>query len=224
MSITRFYLKQTSGWFAAGREVQRALTLLSDPAFKLFIWLCLHAERSTGALCIPPSELAGALGTTETQIQAALTNLVQQGVCALCANGWIEITEAFWPYHRVPNPEASPDLPAYIQQVKRLFLERRCVRSAFTATDELLASQLYRKNVSIQDVEHAILLGALRKYAAVINNGNGSPITSLHYFTALFDEVRQETSPTYWTYLAHRVRAVELRWRGFNATTKTETK
>ena len=220
MSAARFGLKQASGWFAAGREVERALTLLSDPAFKLFIWLCLHAERSTGSLCIQPSELAGALGTTETQIQAALTHLVQHGVCDLCATGLIEITEAFWPYQRVPNPEASPDRSAYIQQVKRLFLERRCVRSTFTAADELLASQLYRKNVSIQDVEHAILLGALRKYAAWINNGSGSPITSLHYFTALFDEVSQETSPDYWAYLAHKVRAVELRWPGFNAAAK----
>jgi len=224
MSATRFCLKQTSGWFAAGREVEHALTVLSDPAFKLFIWLCLHAERSTGSLCIQPSQLAAALGTTETQIQAALTDLVQQGVCNLYTTGLIEITDAFWPYQRVSNAEASPDRSAYIQQVKRLFLERRCVRSTFTAADELLASQLYRKNISIQDVEHAILLGALRKYAALINNGNGTPITSLHYFTALFDEVHQETSPAYWTYLTHRVRAVELRWRGFNAATKTKTK
>ena len=96
-------------------------------------------------------------------------------------------------------------------------------------SDWRLASQLYRKNVSIQDVEHAILLGALRKYAALITHGSGSPITSLHYFTALFEEVRQETSPAYWTYLAHKVRAVELRWPGFivvakNRNEMTQTK
>ena len=42
-------LKHASGWFAAGREVAEALTLLSDAAFKLFLWLCLHADRSRGA-------------------------------------------------------------------------------------------------------------------------------------------------------------------------------
>jgi hypothetical protein len=36
-------LKTSTGWFAAGAEVQRAATLLSDGAFKPFVWLCLHA-------------------------------------------------------------------------------------------------------------------------------------------------------------------------------------
>ena len=45
---TRFQLKQPTGWFAAGREVRCALELLSDATFKLFVWLCLHAERGRG--------------------------------------------------------------------------------------------------------------------------------------------------------------------------------
>src|SRR6266487_537445 len=43
-------LKNPSGWFAAGRKVSRALVLLSDGAFKLYIHLCLKAGRSTGLL------------------------------------------------------------------------------------------------------------------------------------------------------------------------------
>jgi hypothetical protein len=42
MSAYRCHLKQPEGWFAAGREVGCALTLLSDSAFKLFLWLCLQ--------------------------------------------------------------------------------------------------------------------------------------------------------------------------------------
>jgi len=38
-------------------------------------------------------------------------------------------------------------------------------------------------------VERAILLGALRKYFTVLQNGRGTPISSLHYFTKLFEEV-----------------------------------
>ena len=51
MSERVLRLKHPTGWFAAGREVSRALPLLSDGAFKLFklyIHLCLTAERSTG--------------------------------------------------------------------------------------------------------------------------------------------------------------------------------
>jgi hypothetical protein len=48
MSERVLRLKHPTGWFAAGREVSRALPLLSDGAFKLYIHLCLTAERSTG--------------------------------------------------------------------------------------------------------------------------------------------------------------------------------
>ena len=36
-------LKHAHGWFAAGPEMARAMTLLSDGAFKLFVYLCLQA-------------------------------------------------------------------------------------------------------------------------------------------------------------------------------------
>jgi hypothetical protein len=112
---------------------------------------------------------------------------------------------------------ASKGLATYISQLKRAFLDRRCVRSAFTAADEKLAIELYQAGVSITDVEHAILLGSLRKYVALINHGRGTPITSLRYFAALFDEVKQDISPGYWAHLARRVRDAERQWLGFEA-------
>jgi hypothetical protein len=54
------------------------------------------------------------------------------------------------------------------------------------------------------------LLGALRKYASVIRqNGGGTPISSLHYFADLFEEVQQEIPTQYWTYVAHKVNTFE---------------
>jgi hypothetical protein len=64
-------------------------------------------------------------------------------------------------------------------------------------------------------VERAILLGTLRKYASILQNGHGTPISSLHYFTNLFDEVEQEISTPYWTYVAHKVKTFEQTWTGF---------
>ena len=46
----RLTLNHHTGWFATGREMQQALTLLSDGAFKLYVYVCLHAERSSGRL------------------------------------------------------------------------------------------------------------------------------------------------------------------------------
>ena len=78
--------------------------------------------------------------------------------------------------------------------------------------------------MSIGDAEHAILLGSLRKYVALINNGRGTPITSLRYFAALFDEVRQEVPPSYWAHVARRVRDAERQWGGFEDPARNQMK
>jgi len=206
---TRFQLKQPSGWFAAGREVHCALELLSDATFKLFVWLCLHAERGRGALSATPTELARALGKKESDMHLALEELERQGVCALRADGVIEIRDRFWPYQREHDCAASDESRRYVEEVKRRFLQRRCVHSSFTAADEKLALTLHHRGVSLLHVERAILLGALRKYAAVRQNGRGTPISSLYYFANLFEEVQQEISTQYWNYVAHKVSTFE---------------
>jgi hypothetical protein len=210
-TAAHFHLKRASGWFAAGPEVEAALRLLSDAAFKLFVWLCLYADRGCGAIVATPPELARGLRRSEAEIQANLQELWRQGVCVRRQDGILEITDRFWPYQRRQEPSADDGQRAYISQVKSCFLQRICVRSVFTAADEKLAVRLHRDGVSIVDVEHAILLGSLRKYIAMVNNGGGTPITTLHYFTALFAEVRQEISDQYWHYVAHKVRTLEQR-------------
>jgi hypothetical protein len=212
----RFKLKQPDGWFAAGREVAWALELLSDPTFKLFMWLCLHAERSCGALSATPAELARALGKHETDVHLALQELERHGVCTRTADGVIEIRDRFWPYQRKHDSITSDQAQSYVAEVKRLFLERRCVQSSFTAADEKLALSLFRRGVSLVQVERAILLGTLRKYAAISQNGQGTPISSLHYFTNLFEEVQLETCTQYWAYIAHKLKTFEQTWGGFH--------
>ena len=206
---TRFQLKQSTGWFAAGREIACALQLLSDATFKLFLWLCLHAERSQGTVSATTAELARALGKSQSDVMLALQELQQHGVCTLQAENIIHIEDRFWPYQRQRDSLPGHDLRSYVKKVKCLFLERRCVQSSFTAADEKLARVLYQRGVSLIDVEHAILLGALRKYAVIRQNGQGSPISSLHYFTQLFEEVQQSVSTRYWSYIAHKVRTFE---------------
>jgi helix-turn-helix protein len=215
---TRFQLKQPTGCFAAGREVACALQLLSDAAFKLFLWLCLHAERGRGAVSATPTELAKAVGQKESDIAVAIEELEQQGVCKLRPDGVIEIQDRFWPYQRKCGSTVNPESRRYVAEVKRLFLERRCVQSSFTAADEKLALSLFRRGVSLIQIERAILLGSLRKYISALQNAVSTPISSLHYFTNLFEEVQQELSAQYWTYIAQKVKTFEQAWRGFHAT------
>ncbi len=210
-------LKRPNGWFAAGQEVKCALELLSDGSFKLFVWLCLHADRSRGTLSVSPAELARGVGKEEESIKRALEELERQEVCALCSDGVIEIRERFWPYQRGRNPASRDESRNYVEEVKRVFLERRCVQSSFAIADEKMAVSLYKRGVSLINVQRAILLGAVRKYAAIVQNGGGTPISGLHYFSSLFEEVQQQISPQYWKYVAEKVKAFEQTWAGFNS-------
>jgi hypothetical protein len=214
---TRLQLKQPTGWFAAGREVACALELLCDAAFKLFVWLCLHAERGRGTVSATPTELAKAVGKKESDIALAMEELEQQGVCKLRPDGVIEIQDRFWPYQRNYGSTMNAESLRYVAEVKRLFLERRCVQSSFTAADEKLALSLFRRGVSLMQIERAILLGSLRKYVSALQNAGGTPISSLHYFTNLFEEAQQESSSQYWTYIAQKLKTFEQTWRGFHA-------
>ena len=153
MSTARLHLKQSRGWFAAGREVACALTLLSDAAFKVFVWMCLHAERSPGTVCSTAAEIARAIGKPETEMVAILEELVGKGVCNPISDTLVEITDRFWPYERRRGGEAPGSLSAYLARVRNVFLERCCVRSAFTAADEKLVVELFRKGLPIENVE-----------------------------------------------------------------------
>ncbi len=218
MNASRLELKCTSGWFAAGREVRLAATLLSDSAFKLFVWACLHADRNSGRLRLEVPDLARLLQKTECEIDCGVHELVSVGACRFHAPGVIEIQERFWPYRRhLPETEVC-DSEAYVAAIRRLFLRQGCVSSSFSAADERLAADWHHRGVSLERAERAIYLGAARKYAALVNKGRGSPITALSYFERLLDEVdHADVSPNYWRHLKYRTEHFERCWRNSKA-------
>jgi hypothetical protein len=214
MSQVRMELKCPSGWFAAGREVRLAATLLSDSAFKLFVWISLHAERNSGRLPLMINELARSLRKTEREIDRCVRELVTAGVCRLNASDCIEIQERFWPYRRDFRHVETADSAAYVAGIRRLFLGHGCISCSFSPADERLAISWWRRGVSLEHAGHAICLGVARKYAALLNNGKGSPITALSYFEHLITEVAHaEVSPNYWRHVKDRTEQFERRWQ-----------
>jgi hypothetical protein len=96
--------------------------------------------------------------------------------------------------------------------VKRAFLARRCVSSAFTPADDHIAAQWHRSGIPLECIERAILLGCLSKQASLINHGSGTPITALGYFRSLIQEVtRSSASADYWRYVRMRLGDLERR-------------
>ena len=83
----------------------------------------------------------------------------------------------------------------------------------FTAADEKLALNLYRRGVSLEQLRRAIWLGCARKYVAMLNGQTRLPITSLAYFASLIDEVAQPQIPaSYWEHVRRRMEEMEKRW------------
>lgn len=208
----RLVLKQSTGWFAAGWSFGEAMTTLSDAGFKLFAWLCLNADRHTGRIRITAAEMAQCLGKGESEIQAAGDELVERGVCRHGTYPEIEIADHYWPYEKQPSQSGPQD---YVAQVRKLLFEPACVRCRFSAADEKMARDLYQRGVSLAQLERAIWLGCLRKYATLLaNQAAAMPIGSLRYFTAVIDEIvtHSNTSDTYWGYVKRKAMALEREW------------
>ena len=208
----RMRLKSTNGWFAAGREMEEALWLLSDSAFRLFVWICLRADRSTGSLRIDPTQLARVLSRTREQMLRDLDELARHSVCRQEGDR-VLIQDRFWPYER-HCADVDAARSSYIAAIQSAFLRPTCVASTFTAADEKLAQHWQQRGIALETVERAILLGTARKYTAWLNHGAGSPITSLEYFAGILSEVEHATAnPDYWEYLARKVQKLEAEFR-----------
>jgi hypothetical protein len=210
MSGPQLILKQSTGWFAAGWQFAQALEELSDPAFKLYAWLCLRADRHTGRLQSTVPELAAALKKPERWVESAVGELAERGVCLRKEPEVLEIADRYWPYERASRP-AEPS--EYAGEVRRMLQAPACVRCSFSAADERLAQDLHRQGVSLEQLQRAIWLGCARKYVALLNGQSAAPITSLRYFMGVVEEVRQTQTPeTYWEHVRSKAAQLEREW------------
>lgn len=221
MNEYRLTLKHPSGFFAAGGEMRDAMALLSDGGFKLYVHVCLHADRQTAQLRFRMAELAKAIGHSTRSLTTYLEELRSSEVSLVyrAANqhevGRIEICDRYWPYEKQRLASAAdPEQVLYVARVRGLFLEKACVSSSFSAADEKLAVEWYRSGVPLDQVQRAILMGCARKYVSLFQQVGGTPIVALHYFEAIVPEVAAiELNLNYWRYLAARVQKMEAQWR-----------
>ena len=99
-----YQLKHRHGFFAAGTEFSRALSVLGDGAFKLFAHVCLEADRATGQLVFERTALARRLGKSRSALGRHLHELVCAGVCELETapnqhrGSVLVVRAAYWPY------------------------------------------------------------------------------------------------------------------------------
>jgi hypothetical protein len=217
MSENRLRLKQATGWFAASSGFRAALELLGDGAFRLFVYLCLEADRRSGRVLTSYSELARGIRRSRRVLLSYVSELERKQVCIVRtgrnqhARTLIEVAEGYWPYIKQAsgddvdpqNPtSANVELIKYVEAVRRWYLDLGCTAGRFSERDRAKAQQFHRRGIALELIEAALLLGAGRKYLSWLNGGASTLIGTLEYFEPLVAELDQQPlSKTYTRYL-----------------------
>jgi hypothetical protein len=220
MSAEPLVLKNPRGWFAAGAEVQKAMTMLTDGAFKLFLYLCLNARRDTRILEGSLTQLAKNVKKAQHTVRLYLREMEDAGVCRCrfshspLGSGVVEITEPFWPYQKSSQETPANDSAVFVAEIRKMLQTRACIRTLVSAADEILAREWFERGVSLERIEQAILMGCIRKYVSWRNNQTRTMINSLSYFVPVLEELQeQKIDPEYWSYLRYRLGRMENEWK-----------
>ena len=213
-------LKVSSGWFAAGASFQRALTILSDGAFRLFAYLCMEADRETGRYAASQTELARVLGRSRRIIGRYIVELEREGICRIHSGknqydrNSFEILDDYWPYCRNGCQE-EPQEGEYVARVRKAFLTLGCcTKGSFGPSDKRFAEELEARGIPIVTIEDAMVLAAVRKYISWLNNGPSEPIGSLRYVEPIITETQEQPWPAdYREYLQENLRRCIELWQ-----------
>jgi hypothetical protein len=194
-------LKKATGWFPAGDGFLKAMTVLQDGPFKLFVFLCLNADRQTACCQSSYQRLAAGIGKSKHTVEAYVAELKAKGLCTVVTSripyvgSTIRIADEYWPFVTAgddPGPDSSE---SYVDSVRRLFRALSCTTGRFGPSEERLAGDFERKGITLQVLEDAMMVGACRKYVSWLNNGPSAPIASLHYFETIIEEIQERPFP-----------------------------
>jgi len=217
----RLSLKESSGWFAAGSSFRRALTVLSDGAFRLFALICLEADRQTGCFEASYTELAEALGKSKRAIGGYVAELQTIAVCEITAarnqheRTAFQVRDEFWPYRRIAHAQPSVDAEReqYIHSVRECYLSMGDIHVEFRPSDVSIAKEWYERRIPLGVIRDAMLLGACRKYQSWLNGKPPQPIRTLRYFEEIITEVRNQPLPAgYSNYLRRTLKRYATAW------------
>jgi hypothetical protein len=215
----RLRLKKSNGWFPAGENFLQAMTQLSGGAFKLFVFLCLNADRQTAAYTVGQRSLASAIGKSKPATEEYIAELKNKGFCSVrpsripYVGTSFRINEKYWPYQSANGNTAEEDSSDYVNTVRNLYLALGCCSGRFGPPETSQARNLEKRGISLRELEDAMIVGACRKYVSWLSNGPSDPIASLYYFESLIEEIRERPFPQgYRDYLRMEVKKLSEQW------------
>jgi hypothetical protein len=208
-------LKKTANWFAAGEGFLKAMEILTDGTFKLFVFLCLKADRHSATLRTSSDQLAHALRKPHGAIQSCLTEIVAKKVCSIISNDPLvfRIEDEFWPYDNGSSHTPVGLRTDYVAAVRQLFLDLSCTTGRFGASEEAQTKSLEKRGVPLDTLRDAMMVGACRKYVSWLNNGYSEPISSITYFESVVGELLRSPLPAgYREYLPMELKRLTKHW------------
>lgn len=214
-------LKKIANWFAAGEGFLKAMEILSDGAFKLFVFVCLKADRHSATYRTSSNQLAHALHKPLDAIESWLAEIVEKRVCSTVSDNQsarhslLRIEDEFWPYCSPSRPSARQCATDYVAAIRQLFLDLGCTSGRFGTSEEAQAKSLENRGVPLDIVRDAMIMGACRKYVSWLNSGYSEPISSIAYFESVIGELLHCPPPAdYREYLPMELKRLTKHWSG----------
>jgi hypothetical protein len=102
--------------------------------------------------------------------------------------------------------DSGPGQEEYVRQVLEAYCQTPGTMGTVRRADRLFAVQLYQRGLSVQVIENALVLAAVRRQIRPTDRPPLSPIRSLAYFLPVIEEVLElRVSPDYFQYLRHKL-------------------
>jgi hypothetical protein len=173
-------LKKPTGRFAAGGEVVLA-SVLSDGGFRLYIRLCLNADRSRGRLRVRSLQTSPRFcGAVGDQLSRTWKNCAAQRLRDPVRRGQargrqIEICDTFWPYRRTASVQGLKRRSQLHRAGAPVVLRPAAVwRANSRQQDQKLGGWLFGSE--LVSIETGLPLECARKYVAMVNGKIRGPI------------------------------------------------
>ena len=97
-----------------------------------------------------------------------------------------------------------------IRQILKAYRKTPGTAGTIRRPDRVLATQLYRRGVSVSVIENAFVLAATRRLMRPTDAPRLGTIRSLAYFLPVIEEVLGlRVSPDYFQYLRHKLQRIE---------------
>ena len=100
----------------------------------------------------------------------------------------------------------NPSQEEYVRQILEAYRQTPGTLGKVHRADRLLAAQLYQRGLSVQVIENALVLAAVRRLIRSTDRPPLNAIRSLAYFLPVIEEVLESrVSPDYFQYLRHKL-------------------